>query len=56
MLGTSLRDLYRLRKGKRKRVSSYDPTGGNRDFVKLEPGQKLNISHIIGLAVLHISG
>jgi hypothetical protein len=48
MLGTSLRDLYRLRKGKRKRVSSYDPTGGNRDFVKLEPGQTLDIGEIIG--------
>ncbi|NLJ40521.1 MAG: DUF2961 domain-containing protein [Clostridiales bacterium] len=35
-----LRDLYRERKGKRKRESSYDRTGGNFDFYGFNPGDK----------------
>lgn len=38
MLGTSLRDLTRARSGKRKRESSWDRTGGDRDYVKIPPG------------------
>ncbi|KQX62653.1 glycoside hydrolase family 172 protein [Paenibacillus sp. Root444D2] len=48
MLGSSLRDLYRTRQGKRKRVSSYDTTGGNRDYSKLYPGEKIKIFDIDG--------
>lgn len=40
ILGTSLRDLYREREGKRKRESSYDKTGGNFDFYMLNPMDK----------------
>jgi len=48
MLGTSLRDLYRERKGVRKRASSYDRTGGNRDYVRLHPGDKIDCCAIEG--------
>lgn len=41
--GTSLRELCFARKGKRKRESSYDRTGGNFDFYTLIPGQKKRI-------------
>lgn len=47
-LGTSLRDLYRERNCKRKRESSYDRTGGNRDFLKVFPGDKVDICEIKG--------
>ncbi|SHE39229.1 Protein of unknown function [Seinonella peptonophila] len=46
MLGTSLRDLYRERSGKRKRISSYDRTGGNRDFVRVFPGDRVDLCDI----------
>jgi hypothetical protein len=42
-LGTSLRDLYRERRGKRMRESSYDRTGGNFDFYLLKPNEKKSI-------------
>ncbi|MHA1340365.1 MAG: glycoside hydrolase family 172 protein [Promethearchaeota archaeon] len=37
---TSLRDLPKLRRFKRKRVSSYDRTGGNDDFLVIAPHEK----------------
>jgi hypothetical protein len=42
-LGSSIRDLYRERIGKRKRESSYDRTGGNRDYYAIGPGELKNI-------------
>lgn len=48
MQGTSLRDLYRVRQGKRKRESSYDRTGGNKDFYTIAPGEKKDICIIQG--------
>ncbi len=47
-LGTSIRDLYRQRDAKRKRASSYDTTGGNRDFLKIYPGDKVDICTLQG--------
>lgn len=46
--GSSLRDLYRERSGKRKRESSYDRTGGNRDFYKIYPGDRCEIFNVTG--------
>ena len=50
VLGAStLADLARLRPGiKRKRVSSYDPTGGNNDWWEIEPGQTRSIAALEG--------
>jgi len=41
--GTSLRDLYKARAGRRNRASSFDRTGGNRDFVRIAPGEKATL-------------
>jgi hypothetical protein len=38
-LGSSLRELARLRTGRRRRFSSWDRTGGNDDCLRLAPGQ-----------------
>ncbi|EOG03995.1 DUF2961 domain-containing protein [Enterococcus faecium] len=46
MLGSSLRDICKERTGKRKRFSSYDITGGNRDFLKLYPNDKKILADI----------
>lgn len=48
MLGSSLRDICKERAGKRKRFSSYDRTGGNRDFLKISPGEKKIITDVQG--------
>lgn len=48
MLGTSLRDLYRVREGARKRKSSFDTTGGNRDFLKVYPGDRVDLCDLEG--------
>lgn len=48
MIGTSLRDLYKERTGRRKRNSSYDPTGGNRDYLTLYPGDVACLSDVEG--------
>ncbi len=47
-LSSSLRDLYRVRQAKRKRASSYDTTGGNRDFLRVYPGEEKKISDLDG--------
>jgi len=39
-IGTSMRDIYRERSGKRKRESSYDRTGGNSDYFVILPNSK----------------
>jgi hypothetical protein len=48
LIGSStLADLARLRPGvKRRRVSSYDPTGGNSDWWEFEPGQTRAIAQM----------
>ena len=37
-----------MESGKSRRVSSYDRTGGNRDYWTLEPGRKTVIADIAG--------
>jgi hypothetical protein len=46
--GSSLRDLPRLRGGKRRRESCWDRSGGNRDFVVIEPGETATLCDISG--------
>jgi hypothetical protein len=46
--GSSLRDLPRLRLGRRGRLSSWDRTGGNHDFVVIDPGETLELGRITG--------
>ncbi len=45
---SSLRDIVKLRKFKRKRVSSYDRTGGNMDMLFIKPGEKRTIFDVDG--------
>jgi len=55
--GGSLRDLPRLRPAqtKRRRVSSYDPTFGNKDFIELRKGARRVIANIEGAGcITHI--
>ncbi|RMB61878.1 glycoside hydrolase family 172 protein [Tessaracoccus antarcticus] len=53
--GSSLRDLPRLRSTRRRRVSSYDVTGGNEDRVTLQPGDTAELADIRGAgSVNHI--
>ncbi|GAB2572207.1 glycoside hydrolase family 172 protein [Gracilibacillus alcaliphilus] len=47
-IGTSMRDLYRERNAKRKRASSYDITGGNRDYFEIYPDEKVDICELAG--------
>ncbi|MBU5365504.1 glycoside hydrolase family 172 protein [Enterococcus devriesei] len=55
MLGSSLRDICKERESKRRRESSYDITGGNRDFLKIFPGDQKTIAMISGSGcVTHI--
>ncbi|MGO4937616.1 glycoside hydrolase family 172 protein [Fundicoccus sp. Sow4_H7] len=51
-LGSSMRDLYRVRNAKRKRYSSYDTTGGNRDYFKIYPGDVVDIAKIAGTGTI----
>ena len=46
--GSSLRDLPRLRSSRRRRLSSWDRSGGNDDFVVLDPGAELELGSIDG--------
>ncbi len=49
MLGaSSLADLPRLRDARRRRASSYDTSGGNRDFWLLQPGETRTLAQIDG--------
>lgn len=50
---SSLRDICKEREGKRKRYSSYDTTGGNRDFLKVYPNDKSIIADIVGAGVIN---
>jgi hypothetical protein len=46
--GSSLRDLPRLRTGVRRRASSWDRSGGNRDYALLDAGDTLVLADIEG--------
>jgi hypothetical protein len=46
--GSSLRDLPRLRESRRKRVSSWDRSGGNDDRLTLAPGRSAVLAEIPG--------
>ena len=48
MGGSSLRDLARLRNHKAKRFSSWDTTGGNRDYWVIKPGETKVLADIKG--------
>lgn len=53
MLGSSsLRDLCKPKEAKRKRVSSFDITGGNRDYLKIYPNDKIKITDIKSAGVI----
>ena len=55
--GTSMRDIYREREGKRKRASSYDKTGGNFDFDLIKPKAASEIFNVKGTGcITHIWG
>lgn len=46
--GSSLRDLARLRDNRRRRVSSWDRSGGNDDRLTIPPGQTATLADIAG--------
>ena len=46
--GSSLRDLPRLRSSRRRRVSSWDRSGGNDDRLHVEPGSTATLARIGG--------
>lgn len=46
--GSSLRDLPRLRSARRRRESSWDRSGGNNDFLVIEPGETATLCDISG--------
>jgi len=50
--GSSLRDLYIAREGRRLRESSFDRSGGNRDYYVVKPGEKREICLIKGAGVI----
>jgi len=55
MIGTSLRDLPKLRNYIRKRESSWDRTGGNNDRIYIDPGTQRIIADIKGAGcITHI--
>jgi hypothetical protein len=51
--GSSLRDLPRLRSSKRRRVSSYDRSGGNDDRLHIAPGETAVLADIAGAGVVN---
>jgi len=55
VVGSSLRELSLEREGGRKRISSYDRTGGNKDFVIIRPGSTETVANIAGAGcITHI--
>src|SRR5687767_14095870 len=53
--GSSLRDLPRLRRSRRRRESSWDRTGGNRDFLVDAPGSTALLADIaVPASINHI--
>lgn len=51
-MSDQLERLARLRDGRSKRISSYDRTGGNADFITLEPGEIVDIAQINGPGII----
>jgi hypothetical protein len=51
--GSSLRDLPRLRASRRRRVSSYDRSGGNDDRLHIAPGEIAVLADIAGAGVVN---
>ena len=47
-----LDDLVRLRDGHTKRVSSWDSSGGNRDYIVIEPGASRTLAQIDGAGTI----
>lgn len=53
MIGAgALDDLSTLKAGSSKRVSSYDRTGGNKDYYTLKPGETLEVCDIPGAGII----
>jgi len=50
---STLKNLALLREGKRQRISSYDKTGGNSDFIVIAPGKTQKIAHIEGAGCIN---
>lgn len=46
--GSSLRDLPRLRSARRRRHSSWDRSGGDRDYVVIAPGETIELCDLAG--------
>ena len=51
-IGSSLADLARARPGRRRRVSSWDRSGGNFDFAAIGPGQTITVADIEGAGII----
>lgn len=49
----NLQNLYRKRPWKRLRLSSFDQTGGNDDFISIAPGQTISFAEIEGSGVIN---
>jgi hypothetical protein len=50
--GSSLRDLPRLRRSRRRRASSWDRTGGNDDRAHVRPGESVTLLDVGGAGVV----
>lgn len=50
---STLKNLAHLREGKRNRISSYDRSGGNSDFITLQPGELIKIAQIKGAGCIN---
>lgn len=51
-VGTSLRELCKIREGNSKRESSYDRTGGNEDFIIIDAGDTRTIADLKGAGII----
>ena len=47
-----LEDLAKFHEGRSKRISSYDRSGGNADYIKLGPGEIVDIARIDGPGII----
>jgi hypothetical protein len=47
-LGGPLEGLPRLMDRRRRRISSHDRTGGNRDYIVIQPGKKVILAEMVG--------
>jgi len=50
---STLKNLALLREGKRQRISSYDKTGGNSDFIMIAPSKSQKIARIEGAGCIN---